>query len=465
MYRPLIAIFLFFLCTVQVYAQSTAISPTPSSAYEEVARQIIRAALADSLAYERTAYLADTFGPRLSGSENLERAIEWILDEMRADGLDNVRGEPVMVPHWVRGQETLQMIEPRAAEMQVLGLGGSIGTPRDGITAQVLVVKSFKELEERREEAQGKIVVYNAPFASYGQTVQYRYDGASRAAEAGAVACLVRSITDTGFDMPHTGSMGYEEGIPRIPSAAITVSDALMLQRMQDRGQKITLRLYMEARTMPDVQSQNVIAELTGSESPDEIVVLGGHIDSWDVGQGAMDDAGGCIAAWEAVRLLKSLGLKPRRTIRVVMWTNEENGLQGALHYRDDHQHELDQHVLALETDSGVFKPEGFGFSGTDSAFTLIKDIGSMLETIDAGNILRGGGGADISPLMRAGIPGMGLFVDGTEYFKHHHSASDTIDKLDPHEMNLCVAAMAVMAYVVADMPERLPRTYLPATN
>lgn len=438
--------------------------PVPTAArvaaYRAAAGALIEAALADSAAYERLAYLADTFGPRFSGSDNLERALDWILDEMTRDGLENVRGEPVMVPRWVRGREALTLLAPREQPLGLLGLGGSIGTGPDGVEADVLVVGSFDELEARKAEARGKIVLYNVPFTNYGQTVQYRAEGAIRAAQAGAVASLVRSVGPASLYTPHTGSMRYEEGVPRIPHAAVTVEDALMMQRLQDRGQPVRVRLYMEAQTLPDAPSRNVVAEIVGSEKPEEIVVLGGHIDSWDVGQGAMDDGGGCVAAWEAVRLMKALGLRPRRTVRVVLWTNEENGLRGATAYRDAHADAVKDHVLAIESDAGVFKPSGFGFTGMHEAYAVVQEIGKLLAPIGAGTITRGGGGADISPLMREGVPGMGLSVDGTEYFWYHHTNADTMDKLDPHEVALCVATLAVMAYVVADMPERLPRAY-----
>lgn len=428
------------------------------STYQGAADQIIDAALADSLGFDRLAYMCDTFGPRFSGSQNLEDAIDWILEEMARDGLDNVHGEEVMVPHWVRGNESLTLVEPREQDMQILGIGGSVGTPAEGITGDVLVVKSFDELEARKAEADGKIVLFNAAFTNYGQTVQYRVRGASEAAKAGAIASLLRSVGPVSLYTPHTGTMGYEDGVPQIPHAAVTVEDAMMMQRMQDRGQQIRVRLMMEAQMLPDVPSRNVVAEIRGREKPEEVIVLGGHIDSWDVGQGAMDDGGGCVAAWQVVRLLKELGLQPRRTIRVVLWTNEENGIRGGDNYRDVHLDELDDHILAIETDSGVFKPKGFGFSGSHNAYAIVQEIGKLLDRIEAGTITRGGGGADIRPIMNEGVPGMGLSVEGDKYFWYHHTHADTIDKLDPHEFNLCVATMAVMAYVVAEMPERLPR-------
>ncbi|HSJ10213.1 MAG TPA: M28 family metallopeptidase [Longimicrobiales bacterium] len=426
--------------------------------YRAAADRIIDAALADSSAFERLTLLTDRFGHRFSGSESLERALDWIMDEMRRDGLSNVRGEPVMVPHWVRGTESLELVSPRAQPMARLGLGGSVGTPADGITADVLVVDSFAELARRAADARGRIVLFNVPFTTYGETVQYRTQGAIAAARAGAVASLVRSVTPYSMQTPHTGTMSYNDSVPRIPHAAITVEDALMLARMQARGERIRVTLRMGAQTLPDAQSRNVVAELRGRERPDEVIVLGGHIDSWDVGTGAMDDAGGSVAAWEAVRLLQRLGLQPRRTIRVVLWTNEENGLRGATAYRDQHRAELDNHILAVESDAGVFKPRGFGFTGSDDAYAIMRQVGSLLGRIDAGEMLRGGGGADIGPIMQLGVPGAGLNVDGTRYFWYHHTAADTIDKLDAREFNECVAAMAVLAYVIAEMPERLPR-------
>lgn len=342
--------------------------------------------------------------------------------------------------------------------MQILGLGGSVGTGSEGVEADVLVVGSFDELAARRDEAKGKIVLFNVPFTTYGETVRYRSYGAIRAAESGAVASLIRSVGPASLYTPHTGMMRYQEGVRQIPHAAVTLEDAELMQRMQDRGQPVRVLLRMEATTEADVQSRNIVAEIVGWEHPEEVVILGGHIDSWDVGQGAMDDGGGCVAAWQALLLMKKLGLRPRRTVRVVLWTNEENGLRGATAYRDAHRGEIANMVLAIESDSGVFKPSGFGFTGSDDAYAVVERVGKLLEGIGAGEVTRGGGGADIGPLMREGVPGMGLRVDGSKYFWYHHTHADTIDKLDPHEMNLCVAAMAVMSYVVADLPERLPQ-------
>jgi carboxypeptidase Q len=445
------------LAALLLPSASLAQAPDLSGVRTDVGR-IIDAATADSAAFTRLAELVDRFGARFSGSVALERAIDWILHEMEADGLQNVRGEPVMVPRWVRGEESLELVTPYAERMPVLGLGGSVGTPPGGVRGEVLVVGSFDELAARAGEARGRIVLFDVPFTSYGETVRYRSGGAVEAARAGAIASLIRSVGPFGMQTPHTGGMAYQEGVPEIPHAAITLEDAELLRRMSERGERIEVHLRMEAKTLPDAPSRNVVAELVGRERPEEVVVLGGHIDSWDVGQGAMDDGGGSVAAWEAVRLLSDLGLRPRRTVRVVLWTNEENGLRGGTGYRDAHEAELDDHVLAIESDSGVFDPIGFGFTGSDRAFEIVRAIGSLLERVGASALTRGGGGADIGPIMERGVPGMGLDVEGERYFWYHHTDADTVDKLDPHDVALCVATMAVMAYILADMPERLPR-------
>jgi carboxypeptidase Q len=419
---------------------------------------LIDAATRSDFAWQRLACLCDTFGPRFSGTTNLEAAIDWILAEMKKDGLDNVRGEEVMVPHWVRGVESAAMLEPRPRQLPMLGLGGSVGTPAEGITAAVLVVKSFDDLRQRAVDAAGKIVVFDVPFVTYGQTVVIRSRGAVEAARAGAVASLIRSVTPFSIQSPHTGMMSYNPAVPKIPQAAITVEDAQMMERMQDRGQKIVIRLTMSATQLPDALSRNVVAEITGRETPEEIVVVSGHIDSWDVGQGAMDDGCGAICAWEALRLMRALGLRPRRTVRVVLWTNEENGLAGAHGYEKRHKSEMARHVLAIESDRGTFKPEGFSFVGGDAARRALKSLAAPLARIGADKILNQGGDADIGILQRDGVPTMALLDEAPKYFWYHHSDADTMDKLNPAELSSCSAAMAVMAWQVADAPRPLPR-------
>lgn len=468
--RHILLAVVFFLCvSANLVAQGPNIAPQNDlvSQYQETVDRIIEAALADSAAYERLELLGDLFGHRLSGSESLEDAIDWILEEMEEDGFHNVRGQPVMVPHWVRGNESATLLSPREEELVMLGLGGSIATPSEGITAKVMVVNSFEELESRAAEAEGNIVLFNVPFASYGETVQYRVNGANEASRAGAVASLIRSVGPFGMQTPHTGTMRYADDVDPIPHAALTIEGAELLQRLVDRGETPVVNLKMESHFEEDALSRNIIAELPGVAHPEEIVVLGGHIDSWDVGTGMMDDGGGCVVAWEAVRILKELGLQPRRTIRVVMWTNEENGLRGANVYRDSliAQGTLQNHVFAVESDGGVFEPVGFGFGGSDEAFAMVQPISELLEPVlaegyeESRGVTRGGGGADIGPIMREGVQGAGLRTANERYFWYHHTPADTIEVLDPDDVQRCVAAMAVLAYVVADMPGRLPFT------
>jgi carboxypeptidase Q len=424
--------------------------------YREPSNRIIAESLSSSFAWERLALLGDTFGHRLSGSRALEGAIHWAIAEMKKDGLENIRAEPVKVPHWVRGRESAEIVSPHPSTLAMLGLGNSVGTPPAGIEAEILVVRSFAGLDAAGPEVKGKIVVFNAPFTNYNETVLYRASGPSRAAALGAVAVLVRSVGPPGLRTAHTGALRYTETDPKIPAAAISVEDAERLQRMQARGTKVRARLKMEAKFLPDADSANVIAELRGRERPDEVVVVSGHFDSWDVGTGSTDDGGGCVVTWEALRLMKRLNLRPRRTVRVVLFTNEENGLAGGHAYLERYRSQLAQHVLMLESDDGVFRPTGFGFTGSASGRTTVQQIATLLRGIGADTIGASGGGADIAPAVEAGaIPAMSLEVDGN-YFLIHHTEADTVDKIDPKDMAKASAAIAVLAYVVADMPERL---------
>jgi hypothetical protein len=434
--------------------------------YRETADKLINASLDDNGGYEKLSYLCDRIGNRISGSPALERAIQWAAGQMKKDGLVNIATPGVKVPHWVRGSESASIVEPIRKPLHMLGLGGSFATPREGITAEVVPVDSFDALEgQGRAKVEGKIVLYNVPFTNYFQTVQYRSNGASRAARLGAVAVLVRSVTPVSLQTPHTGAMEYAANLPRIPAAAVSIEDATTIARLTGAGNKVVVQMMMEAQTLPDADSANVIGEIPGREIPEEIVVIGGHFDSWDVGQGAEDDGAGCITALQAAALINRLGLKPRRTIRVVFWTNEENGLAGGKAYREWVGPSVTKHVAAIEMDAGAEKPVGFGFgdfaqgpdASADDGIARLQEIGKLLERLGAGEIRRGGGGADISPLTRDGVPSLGLITAGTHYFDWHHTDADTMDKIKPEELRLNIAAMAVMSYVLADMPDRLP--------
>lgn len=453
---------LLLLCAFPLRAQD---GGAIARRYQSAANRIIAAAMADTLAYSRLATMTDTYGNRLSGSPGLESAINWVLARMQDDSFAKVRGEPVMVPHWVRGQESATLVSPRQWRLHMLGLGGSVGTPPEGITAPVLVVNSFDDLAAHAAEAKGKIVLFDSPFPTnvpameaYEINVAYRGGAASAAAKVGAVAALIRSVTPHSQQTPHTGSLRYQAGVPQIPSAALSVEDAELLHRMQNRGDPVVLTLKMQARTLPDAPSRNVVAELRGSERPDEVVVLGGHIDSWDVGEGAMDDAGGAFAAWEAVRIIKALGLTPRRTLRVAMWVNEENGGRGGRAYRDQHLAELPRTIAAMESDNGVFRPYGFRFQGSAAGLAVARQIGALLDPIGAGRVDAGDGEADVGPTIREGVPGFALSVNDSTYFWYHHTDADMMTVIDRDDFRRCIATMAVMAYVLAEMPEELPR-------
>jgi len=423
------------------------------------ADRLIKAATADDFAWRRLAELTDTFGARLSGSSNLARAIQWSVQTMRADGLENVHTEPVTVPRWVRGREHAEILDPPHHDLAILGLGGTVSTPPGGLEAELLVVSSFDDLRSRASEARGKIVLFDVMYSGYAETVTYRNGGARAAAQQGAVGVLVRSIGPMGLRTTHTGSVNYVPEVPAIPAAAIAVEDANRLARLARGGRRVRLRLLLEGRREGDVESANVVGEIVGREKPNEIVLLGGHLDSWDVGTGASDDAVGCIITWEAARLMVKLGIRPRRTIRVVLWTNEENGLRGAAAYAERYAGSAGDHVFALESDLGVFAPAALGFSGSMAARAMIGQVGLLLEPLNFPDITAGGGGADIGPIAQAGrVPTMAYIGDASRYFVIHHTAADTVDRILPEEVSKASAAIAVVAYAVAEMPERLPR-------
>ena len=451
-----------------------AVAPAPraplDSLYRPAAERLIGAALASDHAMLRLSQLCDGIGHRLSGSPELDRAIAWAAQAMRQDGLEKVRLQPAMVPHWVRGEEHAEMVEPGPQQLSILGLGRSVGTTAGGITAEVVVVESFAELDSLPADAvRGRMVLFDVPFTRYGETVRYRSQGANRAAARGAVAALVRSVGPVSLRTPHTGAMGgYVDSLPQIPTAAVTLEDASMIHRLLKRGQRVRVHLEMGARTLPDTLSHNVIGEIRGWQKPDEVVVVGGHIDSWDVGRGAQDDGGGVVISMEALRLIRQLGLRPRRTLRCVLWTNEENGTRGAQAYAESLGALVGKHVAAVESDGGVERPVGFEFGalrvGTDStdaprvaqAVARAKEIGRLLAGLGADRIADSGGDADIGPLMRKGVLGVAHRTTGEHYFDWHHTPADTPDKVDPIELRKNVAALAVMVFVLADMPEPL---------
>ncbi|XP_072590358.1 carboxypeptidase Q isoform X2 [Vulpes vulpes] len=436
------------------------------ASYGDVAKAIIDLAVygkAQNRSYERLALLVDTVGPRPSGSRSLEKAIQIMYQNLREDGLENVHLEPVKIPHWERGEESAVMLEPRIHRMAILGLGSSIGTPPEGITAEVLVVTSFEELQRRAPEARGKIVVYNQPYVNYSTTVQYRVQGAVEAAKVGALASLIRSVASFSIYSPHTGIQEYQDGVPKIPTACITVEDAEMMSRMASRGNRIVIQLKMGAKNYPDADSFNTVAEIIGSKYPEQVVLVSGHLDSWDVGQGAMDDGGGAFISWEALSLIKDLGLtgqpgvsqqrgnhvcgrgpclvlgglmrapctaspasnpatwgpgpwevrcasvltglRPKRTLRLVLWTAEEQGGVGAFQYYLLHQANISNYSLVMESDLGTFLPSGLQFTGSDKARAIVEEVMHLLQPVNVTRVFRAGEGTDINFWIQAGVP------------------------------------------------------------
>ena len=428
-------------------------------AEEDTAARILGAALVENGAYDKLAYLTDRIGHRLAGSESLERAVAWAVEEFKRDGIEKVWTQPVMVPHWIRGEESARIVEPVQSRMHLLALGGSVGTPEGGLSAEVIEANSFEELESLGDRVQGKIVLYNKPMETardYGSGATLRVKGASKAARLGAVGMLLRSLGTADFRLPHTGAMRYEDDVPQIPAAAIAVEDAAQLHRLLASGDTVRVQLELGCRMLEDAESANVIAELPGSEFPDEIVLIGAHLDSWDVGQGAHDDGVGCAMVMETMSLLRRLGLKPRRTIRAVLYTNEENGLSGGKAYATEYG--ATTHVAAIEADSGCTTPVGIGVHAGPGGMAMLEEVAAALAGIGAGEIEQGGGGPDISPLRKLGVPTLNVRQDWSRYFDYHHSEADTLDKVKRHDLDLNVAALAVLTYSLAEWDETLPR-------
>lgn len=426
--------------------------PPPSLAS---VRSRFEAESAKGEAFRKLADLCDLAGPRLSGSAGMDRAVALAQAQLKAEGL-KVWTEPVKVPKWVRGAESASMVEPYGHRLGMLGLGNSVGTPKGGLRAEVLVVSSFEELDRRAAEAKGRIVLFDVPYEGYGKTAVYRGAGPSRAAKHGAVACLLRAVGSLAYDLPHTGALRYEEGIPKIPAAALTFESATLLHRLADRGKKVAVQLDMEARMEGEVETFNVLAELPGREKPEEIVLVSGHLDSWDVGQGAQDDGVGCVLAMETAAMMKRLKLQPRRTVRVVLFANEENGLRGGRAYAETHRAELSRHVAALESDSGNGAIEGFGLDlKAESGSTESRNPETLIarfQALGAGEVKLGHGGADIGALKAQGVTCLGVHHDTSRYFDIHHTHADTLDKVDPALLAANAAKLATFVWAVAEM-------------
>ncbi|HKQ63170.1 MAG TPA: M20/M25/M40 family metallo-hydrolase [Candidatus Polarisedimenticolaceae bacterium] len=427
--------------------------------------RLVGAALVQSRAHDKLAYLTDRIGHRLSGSAALERAVQWAADEFRRDGMDRVWTEKVLVPHWVRGPIAVRVVSPIETGLVALALGGSVSTPAAGIQAELIEFSSLDELKAAGEAVRGKIVLFNKPIAAgfdeehgYGSAVGLRVDGASAAARQGAVAMLLRSLGTADFRLPHTGAMRYATDAPKIPAAAVAAEDALMLHRLLAAGERVRVQLALEASELPDAESANVLAELRGRERPAEVVLLAAHLDSWDVGQGAIDDGAGCAIVMETMRLLQQQGAAPRRTIRAVLYTNEENGTRGGKAYVEAHRGELALHVAAIESDSGGAAPQGFGVSAGPGGAEAVREIARELAGLGAGDVVPRGGGADIGPLKEFGVPLLSLRQDSTHYFDYHHTPADTLDKVRPAELDLNVAALAWLAWMLAEREAPLPR-------
>ncbi|HEY5376935.1 MAG TPA: M20/M25/M40 family metallo-hydrolase [Polyangiaceae bacterium] len=456
--------------TVSATAPPTSSEPPvqPPSAtaalYGATARRIREASLASDGAFQKLSALTDQIGPRLSGSPALEHAVLWAKETFGADHQEQVTLEPVRVPHWVRGAQSAALLTPFARPLNVLALGGSVATPLAGLTAELLAVSSFAELEARKAEVSGKIVLFDHPMSSegnpghnYGEALPYRTTGASRAARFGALAVLVRSVTAHSLGAPHTGSMHYVDAQgPKIPAAAITVEEAELLHRLAARGDKLKVHLALSPQTLPDADSNNVIAEIRGRELPEQVVLIGAHLDSWDVGQGAQDDGAGVATVMQALATLRSLGLVPRRTLRAVLFTNEENGVRGAAQYAKDHSTE--RHVAAFEMDTGAGAPSGFSTDGEKPYLGEAREIAALLAPLDASTVVAGFPGEDVGALKPAGVPLFGVMVDIQHYFDVHHSAADTLDKVDPENLKKSVAALATMAFVIADREQTWDR-------
>jgi carboxypeptidase Q len=473
--RFFLVFLVFLVLTAQMIAQGPAAAPYSETTLANM-RTIQKAALQSDYAYKQTAYLSNNIGPRLSGSPEAQRAVEYVADEMRKLGLE-VRLQKLTVPHWVRGAETGEltrfpgMAAGSTRKVVLTALGGSTATPEQGLTAPVVVVRDFAELERiGRSGVAGKIVLFNNPFdrklaeagfgsQAYGQAVAYRGSGAIAAARFGAVAALVRSAGGSQNRLAHTGAMRYDPSVPKIPAAAVSAEDAETIAHLAAQGE-VRMRLILTPRTLPDTTSYNVIADLKGSERPDEIVIVSGHLDSWDLGTGALDDACGVAVSMQVPFLLKQLNIRPRRTIRMIAYMNEENGLVGGNEYAREETPNIAKHFAAIESDLGASHPIGILYTGKPELAGFLAPVSAVLRGQGAAvaQLQPGGVGADIGPLTNRGVPSFAPYFDTRTYFNYHHTEADTFDKIDPKELAEVGSVMAVLAYALANAEQPLPR-------
>ncbi|MEQ8903987.1 M20/M25/M40 family metallo-hydrolase [Ekhidna sp.] len=435
--------------------------PTISFAqHEEAIKKIYDETLTNGHVYENLRVLCKDIGSRLSGSPEAAAAVEYTRQLMESYGFDTVYLQPVMVPHWVRGKKevvrAMNSDKHGTFEMNALALGNSVGTGPEGVLAEVIEVSGIDDVNELGKKIEGKIVFYNGAmnptiintFGAYGGAVIQRSSGASEAAKYGAKAIIIRSVTNRQDDIPHTGSLNYKALINQIPAVAISTNDANRLSQIL-KEQKLNVYMETHCQQLPDVLSYNVIGELRGSEFPDEIIAVGGHLDSWDVGEGAHDDGAGCMQAIEAVRLFKALGIMPKRTLRAVMWMNEENGLRGGREYARVAKEKGEKHIAALESDSGGFQPLGFSTSGTDEQKAQIKAWRDYFLPYRVWDFDQNGGGADIGPLSSQGTLLIGLRPSTQRYFIYHHTPADVFEAVDQRELELGAASMGAMMYLL----------------
>ena len=457
---------LLVLILLSVLSPSTSLAQPPAALPPDVkatAANLQKEALAGTRAFDIVRSLTVEVGPRPAGSRAYDAAVEWGLRTLKDLGFSNVHAEKVTVPHWVRGAQSGEILAPYRQPVHLAALGGSIGTPEEGIEAEVIEVPSLDAVDKLDPaQVQGKIVFYDVHMdrekdgSGYGRAVPVRGAGASRAAKLGAVAVLIRSIGTDNNRTPHTGGMRYQDGVRQIPAAALSIPDADLLAAEVASGKPVTFRLKLGARALPEVETASVVGEIPGRERPEEIVLLGAHLDSWDLGTGAIDDGAGVAIMVEAARRIGQLPKKPRRTIRVVLFANEEFGLSGARAYAEAHKDELARHVMAAESDFGSGRVWRLASHVDTEKLSVVADLAKLLGVEQGKN--DSGGGADLGPMAPARVPVIALAQDGTAYFDYHHTANDTLDKIDPKDLDQNVAAWAAVAYAIADLPGDLGR-------